>query len=41
MIFVPSLDGISHNSKEFTSKEQLINGANVLLDVILKNTISK
>jgi len=40
MIFVPSLDGISHNPKEFTSKEQLINGAKVLLDVVLKNTTS-
>jgi len=38
MIFVPSLDGISHNPKEFTSDEQLIKGAKVLLDVVLKNT---
>ena len=36
MIFVPSLDGVSHNPKEFTADEQLINGAKVLLDVVLK-----
>jgi len=39
MIFVPSLDGVSHNPKEFTSDDQLIKGAKVLLDVVLKNTI--
>ena len=31
MIFVPSVKGISHNVKEFTSPEDLVNGANVLL----------
>ena len=31
MIFVPSVKGISHNVKEFTSPVDLVNGANVLL----------
>lgn len=34
MIFVPSKDGISHNPREFTSDEQIINGARVLYQVI-------
>lgn len=34
MIFVPSKDGISHNPAEFTSEEELIRGANLLLDVV-------
>ncbi|WP_313017033.1 Zn-dependent hydrolase [Acetoanaerobium noterae] len=38
MIFVPSVDGISHNPKEFTSGYNLVAGANVLLDVISKLT---
>lgn len=38
MIFVPSVHGISHNPKEFTSKLDLIAGANVLLDVVAKLT---
>jgi len=37
MIFVPSKDGISHNPLEYTTDAQLINGANVLLEVVLKN----
>ena len=36
MIFVPSKDGISHNPAEFTSGEELIAGANILLDVAWK-----
>ena len=36
MIFVPSVDGISHNPAEFTPEADLISGANVLLDVISK-----
>ena len=36
MIFVPSKDGISHSPKEFTSAEDMANGANVLLQTILK-----
>ena len=31
MIFVPSKDGVSHNPLEYTSPEQLVNGANVML----------
>lgn len=35
MIFVPSKGGISHSHKEFTSAEDMANGANVLLRTIL------
>ncbi|MFT0714134.1 Zn-dependent hydrolase [Flagellimonas lutimaris] len=35
MIFVPSKGGISHSPKEFTSAEDMANGANVLLHSIL------
>ncbi|KPA94558.1 MULTISPECIES: Zn-dependent hydrolase [Pseudomonas] len=34
MIFVPSRGGISHNPREHTDDEQLIQGAQVLLDVV-------
>ncbi|WP_341487153.1 Zn-dependent hydrolase [Pararhizobium sp. A13] len=34
MIFVPSVGGISHNPKEFTTDGDLVAGANVLLDVV-------
>lgn len=34
MIFVPSVDGISHNVKEFTKPEHIEAGARVLLDVM-------
>ncbi len=34
MIFVPSRGGISHNPREHTEDAQLINGAQVLLDVV-------
>ncbi|MBP2236474.1 N-carbamoyl-L-amino-acid hydrolase [Sinorhizobium kostiense] len=36
MIFVPSKGGISHNPKEFTGDDELVAGANVLLDVVRK-----
>ena len=36
MIFVPSVDGISHSPKEFTSAEDMANGASVLLRTVLK-----
>lgn len=36
MIFVPSVDGISHSPREFTKPEDMANGANVLLHTILK-----
>lgn len=35
MIFVPSVGGISHSPKEYTSSEDMANGANVLLRTIL------
>jgi len=35
MIFVPSREGISHAPTEYTSPEQITNGANVLLRVLL------
>ena len=34
MIFVPSRGGISHNPREHTDDAQLIQGAQVLLDVV-------
>lgn len=34
MIFVPSRGGISHNPREHTDDDQLLNGAQVLLDVV-------
>lgn len=34
MIFVPSRDGISHHPDEYTSDEQMIKGANVLLNYL-------
>ena len=36
MIFVPSRDGISHNPREHTNVADLIDGAAVLLDVVLE-----
>lgn len=36
MIFVPSKDGISHAPTEFSSKEDIANGASVLLNSILE-----
>jgi N-carbamoyl-L-amino-acid hydrolase len=36
MIFVPSVDGISHSPKEYTKPEDVVNGANVLLQTILR-----
>ena len=35
MIFVPCLEGISHNEAEYASPEDLAAGANVLLDTLL------
>ncbi len=34
MIFVPSKDGVSHAPSEFTSPEEIANGANVLLQTL-------
>ncbi len=36
MIFVPSAEGISHSGAEYTSPEQCIQGANVLLQTLIK-----
>lgn len=36
MIFVPSVSGISHNVDEYTTPEDLENGANVLLRMLLQ-----
>ncbi|MEX3672365.1 Zn-dependent hydrolase [Paraburkholderia phenoliruptrix] len=41
MIFVPSRGGISHNPREHTDDDQLIDGANVLLDVVLQRLAAK
>lgn len=35
MIFVPSVDGISHNPAEYTRDEDVINGANLMLQTVL------
>jgi N-carbamoyl-L-amino-acid hydrolase len=34
MIFVPSIDGVSHSPREYTPDADLVAGANVLLDVV-------
>ncbi len=36
MIFVPSVGGVSHSPKEYTRPEDMANGANVLLQTVLK-----
>ena len=36
MIFVPSRDGASHSPREFTEWEDCVNGANVLLQTVLR-----
>ena len=36
MIFVPSVGGISHNPAEYTAPDDLVAGANVLLQVVLE-----
>lgn len=38
MIFIPSVDGISHHPTEFTEWSDVVNGANVLLQTILNVT---
>ena len=39
MIFLPSVDGISHNPREFTEWRHIEIGANVLLRTILQLAI--
>ena len=36
MLFVPSVDGISHSPREYTRDEDVVNGANVLLGAVLR-----
>uniref|UniRef100_UPI0013D9D9EF M20/M25/M40 family metallo-hydrolase n=1 Tax=Serratia marcescens TaxID=615 RepID=UPI0013D9D9EF len=36
MIFIPSIGGISHSPKEFSTLTDMENGANVLLQTILR-----
>lgn len=36
MVFVPSVDGVSHSPKEFTTDEQCYNGTKTLIEVIRK-----
>lgn len=36
MFFVPSVNGLSHNPREFTHAQDVINGANVLLHTLLE-----
>jgi N-carbamoyl-L-amino-acid hydrolase len=38
MVFVPSVDGISHNPAEYTSPEDLIAGTDILLHVMYRLT---
>ena len=36
MLFVPSVGGITHNPREFSTKEQVARGAQVMLDAVLE-----
>ena len=36
MIFIPSKNGISHSPKEYSTANEISNGANVLLHTVLK-----
>jgi N-carbamoyl-L-amino-acid hydrolase len=36
MLFVPSVDGITHNPREYSTPEHLARGAQVLLDAIVE-----
>jgi N-carbamoyl-L-amino-acid hydrolase len=36
MLFIPSVGGITHNPREFSTKEQVAHGAQVLLDAVLE-----
>ena len=35
MLFIPSVDGITHNPREYSTKEQVAHGAQILLDAVL------
>jgi len=36
MLFIPSVDGITHNPREYSTKEQVARGAQVLLDAVIE-----
>jgi N-carbamoyl-L-amino-acid hydrolase len=36
MIFVPSVNGISHNAAEFTEPQDMVMGTNILLQVLIE-----
>jgi len=36
MLFVPSVDGISHNEREFTSDDDMVAGLDVLTAVLAR-----
>ena len=36
MIFVPSIDGISHSPREYSEPDAIVAGVNVLLQTLLK-----
>lgn len=38
LMFVPSVDGISHNPDEYTAPDDLVNGGNALLQAVLELT---
>jgi N-carbamoyl-L-amino-acid hydrolase len=40
MFFVPSVEGVSHNPREFTHEQDCINAGNVLLQTVLKMVFS-
>jgi len=35
MLFIPSVDGITHNPREYSTPEQVVRGAQVMLDAVL------
>lgn len=36
MLFIPSVDGITHNPREYSTKEQVARGAQVMLDAVIE-----
>jgi len=36
MLFIPSVDGITHNPREYSTKEHVARGAQVLLDAVME-----
>jgi N-carbamoyl-L-amino-acid hydrolase len=35
MLFVPSVDGITHNPREYSTSQHVAHGAQVMLDAVL------